>query len=260
MPAKRLSHACLILMVILMFAVNIPRTVAVLGVGDTVFDATNYALNQQSYLDQVKNTIYVYNQLKNQLTELAYTAENMKALDNKLSLSNITAMQQAVSKFVNFFTQTQGIALNYEQAQAAWDSTYPDFRKYNGLSGADYATRSAIIRDQTNHALYDAMKAQGLIAQVADDRTVLNKLLSASASATGTLAAIQVSNQLAGLQIEQLMRMQVIMSASYRAQASYYAEQVQGNAAAAGNAGSRMTIRSKNPLSGNGSGQGIVEF
>lgn len=248
------------LILIAVFLVKMPTVSAIFGVGDLVFDSTNYAMAQQTFLDQVKNTIYSYQQIQNQLTELAYTVQNLKKLDNTLSTSNLAAIQQALTKVVTYFQTTRGIALNYEQSQSAWDATYPDFQKYNGMSGSDYAKQSAIIRQQTSDALYDSMRAQGLISQMADDRIILNKLLTASASADGVLAALQASNQLAGLQIEQLMRMQLIMSASYRAQASYYAEQVQGQAAATGNAKNRMTIDSPNPLSGNGNGEGIVEF
>lgn len=257
---KRQISFLLILIAFLMFTITIPQANAVLGVGDIVFDPQAYALQMQTYMDQIKNTIYQYYEWKNTITDLTYTVQNLKSLDTKLSAKNIDEILYSIYKIENIMYSVRGIGYSYENFQRLWDRTFPDFKRYNGMSGDDYARQSEIIRDQTNDAIYDAMRTQGLVSDIPDDKSTVNTLLSASATADGVLAAIQVSNQLLGQIIEQLMRMEMIIATSYRAEMSYYAQEVNNDAAAASKSKSILKIESKNTLQGSGRGEGAQSF
>jgi P-type conjugative transfer protein TrbJ len=92
------------------------------------------------------------------------------------------------------------------------------------MTGADYAAHAYSVLQSTNDVIYDAMRAQGLVAQIGADTANLQSLMSASQSAQGALAAAQAGNQIAVLNTQQMMRLQQIMAASNQAQTAYYAE------------------------------------
>ncbi|MGE5606978.1 MAG: hypothetical protein ACM3YE_14975 [Bacteroidota bacterium] len=247
---------CLMILISVVFIAYTPQTDAA---GMPVFDATNYAQNVQSYMDQIRNTLNSFTILSNQMTQIAYEAQNMQKMNSSISGSSVLSIQQSIAKMMNLIQNIKGIALNYENAQYAWDSTYPAFEKYNGMSGGDYANQSKIMRTQTSNAIYDAIITQGLIAQIGNDSANLITLLNASASADGALAAIQAGNLISAMVVQQLMKIQQLMATSYRAEASYYQENVERQAAAAANV-SKMTINAKNTLIGPGNGDGFPDF
>ncbi len=250
------------ILLILVFSLIITFFVAIShsnATGMPVFDAANFMQNQVNYADQIRNTINSFTMLQNQMTQIAYEIQNLKKMDDKLSASNMANLQRSLSTMINLCQNVVGIALNYEQSQSAWDRTYPKFNKYNGMSGSDYSKQSETIRYQTSNAIYDAMTAQGLVAQLGNDAANLNTLLATSSSTDGVLAAIQVGNQIAALQVQQLMRLQMIMASSYRAETSYYAEEVQGKAAASANA-NKLKLNTRNTLNAGGNGDGTPGF
>ncbi len=249
-------HLLLVLALGLILAFNTPQ---IFASGLPVFDAANLAQNQLAFIDQIRNTINSFTMLQNQMTQIAYAAQNLIKMDGNLSAASLMNIQHSLTTLMNLSQNVVGIALNYEQSQMAWDSTYPKFNKYNGMSGTDYAKQSEIMRNQTSNAIYDAMTAQGLVAQLGNDAANLNSLLAASSSADGVLTAIQVGNQIAALQVQQLMRLQQIIATSYRAEASYYAEEVQGRAAATSNA-NKLRLNTQNPLTTGGNGDGTTGF
>lgn len=237
--------------------IAIPQTKAS---GVPVFDAANYTQNILNYIDQIKNTINSFQMLENQMMQIAFDAQNLRKMDATLSQTNIASIQYNLRAMNSLMSRYKGIAMSFENMQSVWDSVYRNFGKYNGgVSATDYANQSKKIRAQSSDALFDAMQTQGLVAQLENDETNLNRLLVASENADGALSAIQVSNQLIAFQIQQLMRFQQIMATSYRATTSYYTEEVVRQEAAANNA-ERMKLNAKDTLNSDGNGEGIVPF
>lgn len=217
-----------------------------------VFDPTNYLQNLKTALSTVQMLINQAKQLQNDLL-------NLTRLDSNLANTNLAAVQQSLSQLISLNQSVKGLALDYQQMQKAWDSTYKDFGFFNGLGGNDYAKYVGGLLNQTNNSIYDAMRAQGLVAQIGDDATNLQNLMNASQSAPGALAAAQTGNQIASIQAQQLIRMQTIMATSYRAESTYYAEVVQKQAAAQANA-ERLKLKEKNTLKEAPQGDGFKHF
>ena len=123
--------------------------------------------------------------------------------------------------------QTLGsiITYQYEQLQQQWDMMYPNYKQYNGKSAQEMAEEAQKIMDQTSLAMADAARIQALISSgMTTDHQVLQSLLDATRTAPGALAAAQAGNQIAALQIEQLMKIQALMVANSRAQTMYMME------------------------------------
>jgi P-type conjugative transfer protein TrbJ len=146
----------------------------------------------------------------------------------------------------------RGITMDYTKLQGAYDEVYKNFAAYNGMSGEQYASQAQQILNQSNNSAYDAMRAQGLAAQIDNDAANLNSLMQASQSATGALAATQAGNQITGMTIQQLMRLQEVIAASNRAQSSYFAAEAQRKAMSDADSKRFFGDRIEKPGSGNG--------
>lgn len=186
------------------------------AVGIPVVD-TNAIIQWAKQIDQMKQQIKM---MKANLQRLSSVVSNANLRNIKANLQGLMALQQ----------KYRGIVYNYKNFERNWDSVYKSFKEFNGMNASQYANQAKKILTQTDNAIYDAMSSQGLIANMGNDAANLQSLLAASNSSEGALAATQAGNQIAGLQIMQLMRMQQIMATSYRAQTSYYAQEVQNKA------------------------------
>lgn len=247
-------------MLLLSIVVSIftPKTYAILGVGDIVHDPASFMLQQEQYLEDIRAAIYTYYSWKNSVLQLEYAIRNLQNLDDKVSAEGLGAILASIDQLESIIYGIRGIGYSYQQTQIQFDQIYPSFQKLYGMSGKNYANQSKRIIEQTNNAVYDSMKAQGLISEIPNDRDYLSKLQEASQSADGILALVQISNQLLGTIIQQLMRMETIMATSYRAQSSYIAQQTCETAVSLDNT-SRI-IDSQNTLNTSGNGSGEIHF
>lgn len=224
---KRLS----MVFVIGVFLFVSPHAEAFLGFGDIVFDPSVFMQTLMSYFTEIEDYANQAEQLSNQVQSLINEAQNLANMDQNAASRTISNISGSLQKLKDLKSNVRGITMDYMKLESAWDSVYAkDFKSFDGKSAKDYVNAADKALKQTNDATYDAMKAQGLVAQIDDDAANLDSLLRASSSASGALAAAQAGNQIAGVTSQQLMRLQHIVAASYRAQSSFYAEQAQREA------------------------------
>lgn len=193
-----------------------------------VIDATNLAENILSAARALQSNINEAQMIYNQMRQLQNEARNLASLPTSIQNSLNGSMQD----LQNVLRNTQGLVYNYKALQSQFDRLYPDFKAFNGMSGNDYSRQVDAWSNQTMQAIQDAMRAQGLVVNTAQDGADLNALVSASQSASGNLSALQAGNQISALMVKQLVQLQQIVSASSRAQASYLAQQTSADAAA----------------------------
>lgn len=207
--------------------------------GIPVFDYSNLAQALISYVQQTQQYMTQAQQYATQLRQLAYQweqlqndARNLRQMDSYAAQSTMYRITDALYGLQALTSHTRGIVLDYARVEGEFDRLYPEFARYNGMSGRDYAQQALLQSRQTGNAMMDAMKAQGLVANVKNDQEALRTLIQASRSSQGALAAAQTGNQIAALTAQQLMQLQTVMATSQRAQTSYLAE-VNANDAAA---------------------------
>jgi type IV secretion system protein TrbJ len=88
----------------------------------------------------------------------------------------------------------------------------------------NYATWSQTSLDSTQHAL-DGANLQS--AQLTNEESLINQLNDMSQSSSGQLQAIQIGNQIASDEVQQLMKLRQLMMADLQSKASYQASQIQ---------------------------------
>ncbi len=255
---KKIKRFSMVLVLIAFLFVS-PHAEAFLGFGDIVFDPSVFMQTLMSYFTEIEDYANQAEQLSNQVQSLMNEAQNLANMDSYAAGRTINGIKSSLMKLSDLKSNVRGITMDYMKLESAWDSVYQkDFAAFNGKSVKEYVEAADKALKQTNNATYDAMRAQGLVAQIDDDAANLDSLLRASQSASGALAAAQAGNQIAGVTSQQLMRLQHIVAASYRAQSSFYAAQAQKEAMAKTDSDRFFKSTIKKP--GDGQGRGTKKY
>lgn len=195
---------------------------ALFGIGDIVFDPSNYAenvLTAARTLEQINNQIQ---QLQNEARMLINQARNLTGLD----FSALSELRAALSATNQLIRQAQGLAFNVQQMETQFRELYPE-------SFSASVTNAQMVLDArkrwTNslEALRTAAKVQAQAVQnFAADEQALTDLVNRSQSAVGALQAMQATNQLLALQARQAIQAQQLQLTQDRAVALEQARQV----------------------------------
>jgi len=233
---------------------------AIIGIGDTVFDAANFMQQLIGYIQDIQNTLNTVEQTSNQLQSLANEAKNLATMDQGTAWQTILGVRLNLTQLMQMQARIRGITMEYQKVENAWDKLYRNFGSFNGMSGRDYAAQAQNVLDQTNNATYDAMHAQGLVAQLGNDAKNLESLLNASNTSSGALSAAQAGNHIAALTAQQLMRLQQIVATSYRAESSYHAQQANKEAMSKADSKRFYGDKINRPLQGSWKGRSTKQY
>jgi P-type conjugative transfer protein TrbJ len=185
-----------------------------------VFDPSNYAenvLTAARELEQINNQI---TSLQNEAQSLINQARNLASLP----YSSLQQLQQSVQRTQQLLSEAQGVALNVQQIDQAFETIYGSV----SLSSSD----TQLVADarkrwqNTVDGLQDAMRVQaGVVGNLDTNRSQMSALVTQSQGATGALQATQAGNQLLALQAQQLGDLTAVVAANGRADALRAAEQ-----------------------------------
>ena len=192
---------------------------ALFGVGDIVFDPSNYAQNiltAARALEQINNQI---TSLQNEAQMLINQARNLASLP----YSSLQRLQQSVQRTQQLLQQAQNIAYDVQQIDQVFQQKYASVSM--SASDAQLVSDARSRWQNTVGGLQDAMRVQaGVVGNIDSNRAEMSALVSASQSATGALQATQAGNQLLALQAQQLADLTAVVAANGRAQALSDAE------------------------------------
>ena len=199
-----------------------PPAHAIFGVGDTVFDASNFIQNMLTAaraLEQINNQV---EQLQNEAQMLRNQARNLQGLDFSV-LSELRSTLAATNQLIQ---QAQGLAFNVSRMEEEFKRLYPESISA-ALSGAQMAGDARQRWRNSLEALRTATQVQSQAMQnFASDEEALTDLVNRSQSATGALQAMQATNQLLALQSRQAIQAQQLQITQDRATALEQARQV----------------------------------
>ena len=215
----------LILSVALIAMASAPAQ-AIFGVGDIVFDPSAFSQSIISYMNQIRQYMQQCQQYATQLKQLEAQMQNLQGLNYMVNLTGFQDMQRIINS-------SRGIASDYAQLQRQYDQVYPDFSKFNTMSGKDYALKATEWNQQTANTNRDAMD---LISKSKDwfysDTGDLRNLTVKANNVSGAKDGIQAIAQISALQSKQLVQLQQTMAASAKAEGAYMAQQAEKEAAA----------------------------
>ena len=184
-----------------------------------VYDPTNYAQNVLTAARTLQQVNQQITQLQNEATMLINQARNLASLP----YSSLQQLQQSVQRTQQLLAEAQGISLNVQQIDRAFQTTYGNA----SMSASDQALVAGARErwQNTVGGLQDAMRVQaGVVGNIDSNRTQMSELVGQSQNATGALQATQAGNQLLALQSQQLSDLVALLAANGRAGALTEAE------------------------------------
>jgi P-type conjugative transfer protein TrbJ len=160
--------------------------------------------------------------VENQLTQIADMAKHGITITNQLFgtvASDITNLNQIVKT-------GQSLSYTMSNLDSSFRLRFPGYSSSTNY-GQSYQTWSQTSLDST----LGALNAAGLQnSQFNSDEALLQTLQGQSESAVGRMQAIEVGNQIAENQAEQLMKLRQLMMADMQSKASYQGALVQAEA------------------------------
>lgn len=122
----------------------------------------------------------------------------------------------------------QALAYSQSNADVLFQSRFPGYGYRPSSYYSDYQNWSQTSLDTTRGAL----RAAGLQSQqLQNEQSVLTALRGMAASSGGRMEALQVANQIAEQQVQQLMKLRELMLVDLESKGAYQAESVQKEAA-----------------------------
>jgi len=212
----------------LLFLLLFPETgKAILGVGDIVFDPTNYIENlMQAYntaeqiAQQAQQIAHQVTQITNQVRQIENQVHDLAHLD----YSSLDDMRGALSRLDSVINQAEGLGFRLSHMNNQFDQLYPEIGNSPDSAQA-YSEQYTQWLEQTRSSINNALVAQGLVESNLDDKNRLSRLIEESQGAEGNLQALQASNQISALMVQKTMELQTIVAANGQAAASRFAKE-----------------------------------
>lgn len=225
-----MKRGAMILVFVVLVSVSRPLSVSA---GIPVFDYSNLAQALIDYVSQIQQYMVLANQYSTQLRQLANQyqqlrndAQNLKDINYLLDVAGLDELQQVMRS-------AQGIANDYAHLQHVFNNQYPNFGRYNGMSGKDYANYATAWNSEVFTNTRKAMEVQAIMNKsFAQDKSTISNLKSKTVQVQGTRDGLQNIANIALLQAKQLAQLQQTMVASQRAESAYMVERSSGEAAA----------------------------
>ena len=230
---------CLQTIVFLMTFIMTSPVHAIFGMGDIVYDPSNFAQNITTAISEVTQELKQVEQYTTQLREL---------MTAKQQLDDMVQNSKQLTKFSwddaqGTITQLLGITNtidNYKNQLGSFDSFLGQFQVIdyyrnlpcigaNSCTAADLAKLAEVdrlssdARKKANDALFRGVDQQQQTLQ--KDSAHLRELQQAAQSSTGRLQALQAANELASEQTNQLLQIRGLLLAQQNALATQMAVQ-----------------------------------
>lgn len=214
---KRLMmSAALSAMPITLFATAPPATAQLFG-GGVVYDPANHVQNILTAVRSLQEINQQIEQLTHEIEMLENMARNLQTLDVNVAEAII---RDRIRRIYDLMRQAEGIGYGVDEVEREYEEVYPE--DY-GVTTPD---NQVLVNDarrrwrQSRTAYRDSLVTIGAALEDNQvDGAAIAELVTQSQSAAGALEAAQAGNQLEAMQTQQLMQIESIMGAHYRAEA-----------------------------------------
>lgn len=192
--------------------------------GGVVYDPTNHA---QNLLTAVRSL----EQINNQIRQLAHEVEMLENMARNLETLPVEVAEaiihDRITRIRDLMETAEGIGYGVEEIEEEYGEVYPE------TYGATPPENDVLVADarrrwQQSRSAYrqTLVVSAGALEDNETDAAAISDLVAASQSAVGQLQAAQAGNQIEAIQTEQLMQMESMMAAHYRALALERARQL----------------------------------
>jgi len=159
-------------------------------------------------------------QLQTQLQQYTEQLKQGRVLPQQI----FGSVEQDLSQLAQIVQGGQALAYSMGNLDAQFRATFPGYASRTSGYFNDYKKWSQTSLDTT----YSTLRAVGLQGQqLKNAQAVLSQLRAMSTSAAGQTEAVEVGNQIAEQQVEQMMALRQLMLVDLQSKQAYQAEQIQ---------------------------------
>tara|TARA_R110001599_G_scaffold289769_1_gene492750 strand:+ start:230 stop:928 length:699 start_codon:yes stop_codon:yes gene_type:complete len=181
-----------------------------------VYDPANHVQNVYQAVRALQQVDQQVQQLTHEIAMLENMARDLDNLPDSIAGDILSRMQ----RIDDLMRDAEGIGYRVEEIERAYEEAYPedygDTPPENAVLVEEAHARWKQSRTAWRESL--AVTAQ-VVASAREDSSSLSQLIGDSQSSVGNLQVLQAGNQIAALQTGQLMQMENMMAAHYRAEA-----------------------------------------
>ena len=215
---KILTVCCLI--AILLAGFSVPVHAQLFGLGFLGATEVTQLLNHAELVSQ-------YIQQGQHLAEALKQTADMLRNSSLLSAQIFGPIAADLNALATIVQGGQALAYSSGNLDSVFQSRFPGYAYSPGTHYSDYQNWSQVSLDTTRSTL----RAAGLQSQqLQNEQSVLDAVRSMAQSSDGRMQALQVANQIAEQQVQQLMKLRSLMLADIQSKSAYQAQQVQQQA------------------------------
>lgn len=193
-----------------------PSAQAQFGLGGLVYDPANHAEN-------ILTATQTLEQINNQIRQLAHEIEMLENMAKDLQQLPTSIADELRTKLLTvdqLIRLAEGIAYQVSEVETEYEVIY---RETYGTAPPPTPVIVAEAREawkQSRAAYKHSLQVQAqVVTNIRDDIEKLHGLVGDSQGAEGNLSAVQAGNQIAALSAEQIMQIETLLAAQYRAEA-----------------------------------------
>ena len=182
-----------------------------------VYDPANHTQNILTAVRSLQEINQQIQQITNEIEMLENMALNLQALDLNVAEAII---RDRIQRIYDLMRQAEGIGYGVDEVEREYEEVYPE--DY----GATSPDSQILVQDarrrwlQSRTAYRDSLVTIGAALEDNQvDASAISELIDRSQSAAGALEAAQAGNQIEAMQAQQLMQIESILAAHYRAEA-----------------------------------------
>lgn len=186
---------------------------ALFGFGGIVFDPQNYGQNLLTAARTLQTINNQIKQLQNEADMLINQAQDLASLPFS-ARQHLTGLMNEISSLMQ---TARAISFEVDKADQIFKQNYP--QDYAAMSHLQMTQNAETLWNNSRSSFHDALLMQSKIVEtVQADTAMLDQLVQQSQGAGGNLAVAQAGNQLMALNAKQVMQLQQMMAAQYRAE------------------------------------------
>lgn len=181
-----------------------------------VYDPANHAQNILQAVRALREINNQIEQLTNEVRMLENMARNLQSLPDSIAEDILNRMR----RIDELMRRAEGIGYGVEEVEREYEEIYPE-------DYGDVPPSQRVLVEEARHRWKQSRTAYkqsllvtaGVVESVRADSDTLDDLIAGSQAAEGNLQAVQAGNQIGALSTQQLMQMETMMAAHYRAEA-----------------------------------------
>jgi type IV secretion system protein TrbJ len=189
----------------------------------TVYDPANHIQNIYQAIRSLQEVNQQIQQLTHEIEMLENMARDLETLPDSIADDILRRMR----RIEDLMREAEGIGYGVEEIERGYEEAYPE--DY----GAEPPRQAVLVEEararwrQSRTAYRESLTVTAsVVSSAREDSESLDRLIAGSQSAIGNLQVAQAGNQIEALQTEQLMQMEAMMAAHYRAEALERARQL----------------------------------